>query len=116
MSAISPAVRKVSPSKKSCLVVSIKAIASATERQASSAWPMSANALAKADRQVGANSVQPVDSHPLIPEMIVWTASDVLPVKANSQARFAIATPLKPTIPFSSASEAPSSDCVFAAA
>jgi hypothetical protein len=56
------------------------------QRQASSNWPTSAWALAKNVKYSGTHTVAPVDRHAVIPEVIMWTASEALPVKANARA------------------------------
>src|SRR6185437_9204021 len=84
LSTISPASRLVSASHHFSLVVSIAAIASSTQRNASSNWPTSAWLLARYDKNDGANTVYPVDRHAAIPAVIMWIASDVLPVRART--------------------------------
>ena len=37
------------------------------------------------DQYDGTNSVAPVDRNAVIPEVIIWTASEALPVRANAQ-------------------------------
>ena len=52
---------------------------------ASSNWPNSAWAAAKYDNHDGGKNVAPVDRNAMIAEVIIWTASEPLPVRAKSQ-------------------------------
>ena len=116
LSAISPAMRLTSASNHLSLVVSIMLIASSMHRQASSSWPSSAWASAKYDNHDGNRYVAPVDRHAVIPEVIIWTASEALPVRLRSQPRPNIPKAFHNAAPFSSASATSSSTRAFAAA
>src|SRR6476646_1612721 len=83
----SPARRLASASNHLSLVVSIAVIASPMQRQASSSWPSWAWAAAKCDSHDGKDHVAPVDRHAAIPELIAWTASEALPVRAKRRPR-----------------------------
>ena len=98
------------------LVVSTAVIASPMQRQASSNWPSSAWALAKNDKNSGIKDVDPVDRHAVIPEVIIWIASEALPVRANTQPCFIIPNAFQNKVPFSSAKATSSSTSAFAAA
>jgi hypothetical protein len=65
------------------LVVSTAVTPSPMLRQASSNWPSSAYALAKYDECNGNHNVVPVDRNAAMPEAILWTASEALPVSAK---------------------------------
>src|SRR6516162_2645656 len=86
-SAISPPMRLTSASHHLSLAVSTAAIASPMQRQASSNWPISALALVIYDNHNGIHIVVPVDCIAVTPEVIVSTASEALPVRANKQPR-----------------------------
>ena len=86
------------------------------QRQASSNWPSSAWALAKYDKNNGIHIVAPVDRNAVIPEVIIWTASEALPVRANSQPCNIIPTAFQNERSFSSANATSSSSSAFAAA
>ena len=64
----------------------------------------------------GIHTVAPVDRNAVIPEVIIWTASEALPVKANTQPCIIIPYAFQNKAPFSSAKATSSSDCAFAAA
>src|SRR5215472_9835763 len=95
-------------------VVSIDIAASSMQRHASSTWPSSEYALAKYDKCNGIQTVDPVDRHVAIPEVIIWTASAGLPVRPHSQPRPNIAPALHRAVSFSSASATSSSSAAFA--
>ena len=52
----------------------------------------------------------------MIPEVIIWTASEALPVRAKTQPWSIIPSAFQNKAPFSSAKAMSSSDCAFAAA
>jgi hypothetical protein len=64
---------------------------------------MSAWALVKNAKYNGTHTVAPVDRHAVIPEVIMWTAFEALPVKANAQPWNAIPPACQSMAPFSSA-------------
>src|SRR5262245_46020586 len=78
-SAISPAVRSISAPYHRSFVVSTAVIASLMQRQASSNWSSSAWALDKCDKKIGKYTLDPVDRYMVIPEVIIWIASEALP-------------------------------------
>src|SRR5208282_670902 len=115
-SAISPAMRWMPASHHVSLVVSTAVIASPMQRQASSNWPSSAYALAKYDKFNDTYTVDPVDRHAAIPEVIMSIASEALPVRAKCQPRNGISATFQYKAPFSSAKATTSSSCAVAAA
>src|SRR5262249_36352598 len=78
-SAISPFMRLISASYHRSLVVSTAVIASPMQRQASSNWPSSAWALDKCAKKNGKYTLELVDRYVVIPELIIWIASEALP-------------------------------------
>src|SRR5215468_5382300 len=116
LSAISPAMRWISASYHRSFVVSTAVIASPTQRQASSNWPSSAYALDKCDKKIGKYSLDPVDRYMVIPEVIIWIASEALPDCANTQPLCTVPNAFQSAAPFSSANRTTSLDCAFAAA
>ena len=64
----------------------------------------------------GIHNVAPVDRNAVIPEVIIWTASEALPVRAKSQPCAIIPSAFQNKAPFSSAKATSSSTCAFAAA
>src|SRR5258707_387811 len=108
--------RLTSASHHLSLVASTVFSASARQREASSSWPIFAYAFVRQDKKNGTNSVAPVDRDAAIPEVIILTASEALPVKAKSQPCRNIASAFQSKAAFSSASAKSSSRTAFAAA
>ena len=81
--AIFPAIRVTSASCNLSLVFSISVSASSMQRQASSSWPRSAWAAAKYDNHNGNHTVDPVDRSAASPEVVIWSASEALSVRAK---------------------------------
>ena len=67
-------------------------------------------------RYNGTKFVAPVDRYAVIPEVIIWTAVEALPVKASKTPCHVIPHTFQKKVPLSSASEATSSNCALAAA
>src|SRR5215468_8639514 len=116
LSAISPAMRWISASYQRSFVVSTAVIASVMQRQASSNWPSSAYAVDKCDQKIGKYTLDPVDRYMVIPEVIIWIASEALPDSANTQPVCIVHSAFQNGAPFSSANRTTSLDCAFAAA
>src|SRR3954453_16440086 len=108
--------RLTSASHHLSLAVSTAAIASPMQRQASSNWPSPAWALDKCDKKNGKYTLDPVDWYVVIPEVIIWIASEALPDSANTQPFCIVPRAFHNAAPFSSANRTTSLDCAFAAA
>src|SRR5262249_47483527 len=115
-SAISPFMRLISASNHPSFVVSPAVIASQIQRQASSNWPSSAWGQDKCDQKNGKYALDPGDRYVVIPEAIIWNASEALPDNASTQPFSIIPNAFHKAAPFSSASRTTSLDCAFAAA
>src|SRR5262247_568299 len=115
-SAISPFMRLISASYHRSFVVSTEVIASPMQPQASSNWPSSAWALDKCAKKNGKYTLDPVDRYVVIPELIIWIASEALPDSANTQPCSIVPNAFHNAAPFSSANRTTSLDCAFAAA
>src|SRR5262245_40446303 len=74
-------------------------------RQASSNWPSSAYAFARYDECNGIQFVVPVDRNAAMPEAILWTASEALPISAKRQPCIGVQSAFQNKEPFSSAKE-----------
>src|SRR5262249_33278040 len=85
--AISPFMRLISASHHRSLVVSTSVIASPMQRQASSNWPSSAWALDKCAKRNGKYTLEPVNRYVVIPEVIIWIASEALPAHDDQAGR-----------------------------
>src|SRR5262245_41753132 len=86
------------------------------QRQASSNWSSSAWALDKCNKKIGKYSLDPVDRYMVIPEVIIWIASEALPDSANTQPFCIVPKAFHNAEPFSSTNRTTSLDCAFAAA
>src|SRR5262245_16566651 len=106
----------ISASYHRSLVVSTAVIASPMQRQASSNWPSSAWALDKCAKKNGKYTLELVDRYVVIPELIIWIASEALPDSANTQPCSIVPNAFHNAAPFSSANRTTSLDCAFAAA
>src|SRR4029434_8936855 len=84
-SAISPAMRLISASYHRSFVVSTADIASQMQRQASLYWPSSGCPEDKCDKKNGKYTLDPVERYVVIPEEIIWIASDALPDSTSTQ-------------------------------
>src|SRR6516225_4558040 len=116
LSAISPVTRWISASYHRSFVVSTAVIASVMQRQASSNWSSSAWALDKCDKKIGKYTLDPVDRYMVIPEVIIWIASEALPDCAHTQPFCIVPKAFHHAAPFSSANRTTSLDCAFAGA
>src|SRR5262249_19985598 len=92
-SVILPAMRLTSASHHLSLAVSPAAKASPMQPLAVSNCPISEFALARYDNHNGIHIVVPVDRIAVTPEVIVSTASEALPVRADKQPRCIIPHP-----------------------
>jgi hypothetical protein len=81
------------------LVVSIAVMASPMRREASFNWPRSEYALAKYDNHNGIQIVDPVGRNTVSPEVVIWIASEALPVRANTQPWFSVPSGFQNTEP-----------------
>src|SRR6516165_989494 len=115
-SAISPVMRLISASYHRSFVVSTAVIASPMHRHASSNWPSSTWAMDKCDKKIGKYTLDPVDRYVLIPEVIIWIASEALPDSASTEPFCIVPSAFHSAAPFSSANRSTSLDCAFAAA
>src|SRR5215212_3418621 len=85
-------------------VVSTAVIASQMQRQASLYWPSSACARDKCDQKTGKYTLDPVERYVVIPEEIIWIASDALPESTSTQPFVIVPNAFHNAAPFSSAS------------
>src|SRR5215831_8609126 len=73
-------------------------------------------ALDKWDKKHGKYTLDPVDRYVVIPDVIIWIASQALPDSANTQPFCIVPRDFHNAAPFSSANRTTSLDCAFAAA
>src|SRR5262249_55193423 len=67
-------------------------------------------------KRMGKYTLELVDRYVVIPEVIIWIASEALPDSANTQPCSIVPNAFHNAAPFSSANRTTSLDCAFAAA